>query len=124
MSKRIGIQRIYDDARNTSGRRVLVDRVWPRGISKDEAELDGWYKDIAPSTGLRQWFGHDPKRWAEFKQKYREELKADEKRRRLEELARIARSDGLLLLYGAKDPKHNQAVVLREVVQEMLDSSS
>lgn len=124
MSRRIGIQRIYDDARDASGKRVLVDRVWPRGISKDEANLDHWYKDIAPSTELRKWFGHDSKRWAAFRQKYRKELKAEEKRRQLEELAEIARSDGLLLLYGAKDEAHNQAVVLLEVIEELCERSS
>lgn len=123
MSRRIGIQRIYDDARDASGKRVLVDRVWPRGISKDEANLDHWYKDIAPSTELRKWFGHDPKLWAAFKQKYRKELKAQDMRQLLKELADMARSDGLTLFYGARDDEHNHAVVLREVLEEMLESA-
>lgn len=101
---------------------MLVDGVWPRGISKDAAALDYWYKDLAPSTGLRKWFGHDPKLWAAFKQKYRKELRDDDKRGRLEELAEMARSGPLTLLYGAKDTAHNQAVVLREVLEEMLQS--
>ncbi|QKK01466.1 MAG: DUF488 family protein [Pseudomonadota bacterium] len=125
MSKpEIGIQRIYDDKGQVSATRVLVDRVWPRGISKDEADLDHWYKEIAPSTELRKWFGHDPKLWAAFKQKYRKELKDDDKREKLGELAEMARSDGLVLLYGARDDEHNQAVVLREVIEELCERSS
>jgi len=115
----IKTRRICDDPGDDSGHRVLVDRVWPRGISKKEADLDDWYKDLAPSTELRKWFGHDPQRWAAFKQKYRKELKDDDKRRQLEELAGMARSKGLVLLFGAKDTEHNQAVVLREMLEEM-----
>jgi len=125
MSKpEIGIQRIYDDKGQVSATRVLVDRVWPRGISKDEADLDHWYKEIAPSTELRKWFGHDPKLWAAFKQKYRKELTDDDKREKLGELAEMARSGGLVLLYGARDDEHNQAVVLREVIEELCERSS
>jgi len=116
---RIEIRRIYDDPGDDSGCRVLVDRVWPRGISREEADLDGWHKDLAPSAELRKWFGHDPKLWAAFKQKYRKELKDEGKRRQLEELAGTARSEGLVLLFGAKDTEHNQAVVLREVLAEI-----
>jgi len=115
----ITTRRIYDDPGDDSGHRVLVDRVWPRGISKEEADLDDWYKDLAPSAELRKWFGHDPKLWAAFKQKYRKELKDDGKRGQLEELAGMARSEGLVLLFGAKDTEHNQAVVLREILEEM-----
>ncbi|MDZ7789133.1 MAG: DUF488 domain-containing protein [Xanthomonadales bacterium] len=118
----VRIRRIYEQAGEAEGTRVLVDGVWPRGISKDAAALDYWYKDLAPSTGLRKWFGHDPKLWAAFKQKYRKELRDDDKRGRLEELAEMARSGPLTLLYGAKDTAHNQAVVLREVLEEMLQS--
>ncbi|RFF33027.1 DUF488 domain-containing protein [Wenzhouxiangella sediminis] len=120
MSDRIRIQRIYDHDQDTTGTRVLVDRVWPRGVSKDDANLDHWYKELAPSSELRKWFGHDPKLWAAFKQKYRKELKDDDKREQLRELAEMAGSDGLVLLYGAKDTEHNQAVVLREVLEEIL----
>ncbi|MEE4304616.1 MAG: DUF488 family protein, partial [Wenzhouxiangella sp.] len=116
------IQRIYDDDLAGGGTRVLVDRVWPRGISKDDADLDHWFKDLAPSSELRKWFGHDPRLWAAFKQKYRKELRNEEKREQLEELAEIASDGKLVLLYGAKDEEHNQAVVLREVLGEMLQS--
>lgn len=118
----VRIRRIYDRAGEAEGTRVLVDGVWPRGISKDHAGLDHWYKALAPSTGLRKWFGHDPKLWAAFKQKYRKELRDEDKRGRLEELAEVARSGPLTLLYGAKDKEHNQAIVLREVLEEMLQS--
>ncbi|MFW5926814.1 MAG: DUF488 domain-containing protein [Wenzhouxiangella sp.] len=120
MTDAIRIGRIHDDQGESRGTRVLVDRVWPRGISKDEAALDHWYRDVAPSTELRKWFGHEPKRWATFKRKYRAELEADDKMERLEELAEMARSGPLVLLYGARDEEHNQAVVLCEVLEEML----
>jgi len=123
MSHDIRIARIYDDQDKT-GTRVLVDRVWPRGISKDDAGLDHWYRDIAPSTELRKWFGHDPKLWAAFKQKYRKQLEDDDKHERLGELAEMARSGTLVLLYGAKDEQHNQAVVLREVLEDMIEGLS
>ncbi|HSH26881.1 MAG TPA: DUF488 domain-containing protein [Wenzhouxiangella sp.] len=121
MNKRqVTIRRVYDDAENNEGTRVLVDRVWPRGLSKKDAGHDHWYKELAPSTELRKWFGHDPELWAAFKQKYRKELREDDKQELLEELAEMARDQGLVLLYGAKDEEHNQAVVLREVIQEMI----
>lgn len=116
----IHLRRIYDQPEQGEGTRVLVDRVWPRGISKDEAGLDHWFKELAPSTELRKWFGHDPKLWAAFKQKYRKELKDDDKREKLEELAELAASGPVTLLFGAKDMKHNQAVVLREVLEQLL----
>lgn len=122
MTDRIRIQRIYDEDQAGGGTRVLVDRVWPRGISKDDADLDHWFKDLAPSAELRKWFGHDPRLWAAFKQKYRKELRDGDKREQLEELAEIAGDGKLVLLYGAKDEEHNQAVVLREVLGEMLQS--
>lgn len=118
----IRLRRIYDPPEQDEGTRVLVDRVWPRGISKDEAGLDHWFKELAPSTELRKWFGHDPKLWAAFKQKYRKELEDDDKREKLEELAGMAASGTVTLLFGAKDTEHNQAVVLREVVEEILQS--
>ncbi|NEZ02685.1 DUF488 domain-containing protein [Wenzhouxiangella sp. XN201] len=119
-SPRIRLRRIYDDPAKDEGRRVLVDRIWPRGISRDEAGLDRWFKELAPSTELRKWFGHDPKLWAAFKQKYRKELKDQDKREKLEELAELAASGPVTLLFGAKDTEHNQAVVLREALEEMI----
>ncbi|WP_376695621.1 DUF488 domain-containing protein [Wenzhouxiangella sp. EGI_FJ10305] len=117
---KIRLQRIYDEPDAPGGTRVLVDRVWPRGISKDQAGLDHWFKELAPSTELRKWFGHDPKLWAAFKQKYRKELEDDDKREKLEALAELAASGPVTLLFGAKNTEHNQAVVLREVLEETL----
>lgn len=118
----IRLRRIYDEPEKDEGTRVLVDRVWPRGISRDAADLDHWFKELAPSTELRKWFGHDPKLWAAFKQKYRQELEDDDKREKLKELVELAASGPLTLLFGAKDTEHNQAVVLHEVLEEMLYS--
>jgi len=109
------LQRVYDTGAITPGHRILVDRVWPRGISKERARLKEWRRDLAPSSKLRQWFGHDPSRWDEFRAKYRAELKS--KQEEMERLKRIARRKTLVLLYGAKDPGHNQAVVLAEILQ-------
>lgn len=116
----IRIKRIYDPYSPEDGRRILVDRVWPRGMRKDEAGLDEWLKDLAPSTALRKWFGHDPARWEEFQARYRAELDAPESRELLERLARDAEAGTVTLLYGAKDERHNQAVVIRQLVQERL----
>jgi uncharacterized protein YeaO (DUF488 family) len=96
---------------------VLVDRLWPRGISKDAAAFDLWMKDIGPSNELRQWFGHDPKKWPDFRKKYRRELKT--KIDLLDELKDLAkRHSTLTLLYGARDEKHNQAAVIAELLGE------
>lgn len=105
------IKRIYDSAEKSDGVRVLVDRIWPRGISKERAHLDLWLKEIAPSNALRKWFGHDPKRWAGFAAKYRKELagKTDLVR---QIKALETENDKLTLLYSAQDQLHNQAVVL------------
>jgi len=92
--------------------RVLVDRVWPRGLSKSDVAVDRWLKDVAPSTKLRQWFGHEPSRWTEFRRRYRAELMRQAEL--LSELRVIARKGTLTLVYSARDERHNQAVVLRE----------
>jgi len=111
----IVIQRIYEAETQPRGYRVLVDRVWPRGISKERARLDEWLRDLAPSTELRKWFNHDPSRWDEFRARYRVELTVQ--REDLQRLKRIALQGTLVLLYGAKDTVHNQAVVLAELLQ-------
>jgi uncharacterized protein YeaO (DUF488 family) len=108
----VRVKRIYERASSEDGARVLVDRVWPRGISKSKARIDTWMKDVAPSTALRKWFGHDPERWPEFRCRYRAEL-ADH-RQLLKELRALGRKGPLTLVYSARDEKHNQAVVLRE----------
>ncbi len=112
----ISIKRIYEPAKPDDGFRVLVDRLWPRGLSKDKARLDLWLKDIAPSDKLRKWFGHDPARWGEFRKRYGNELEGKEDL--LRTLAGKAESGKVTLLYGAKDTEHNQAIVLKEHLEE------
>ena len=106
----VQIRRAYDPPRRDDGYRVLVDRVWPRGVSKDDLNLDEWRKEIAPSTRLRQWFGHDPERWKHFQERYFAEL--EKKRDSVRDLVKRARHDRITLVYGARDPDHNQAVAL------------
>ena len=114
----IDLQRAYerDPLQGSPKRhRFLVDRLWPRGIKKADLSLEGWAKDVAPSDRLRQWFGHDPRRWHEFQSRYRRELAAPEQRERLQSLLAAA-GKRLTLVYGAKDEKHNQALVLRDLL--------
>ena len=110
----VRVKRAYLPPGPDDGSRVLVDRLWPRGLSKSEAAIDRWMKDLAPSTELRQWFGHDPSRWDEFRRKYKAELSA--KSDLLEELRALARSGPLTLVFGARDERHNQAVALRDIL--------
>jgi uncharacterized protein YeaO (DUF488 family) len=119
----IQMRRVYEPPAPNDGYRVLIDRVWPRGVSKEEAQLDGWLKEVAVSSDLRRWFGHDPARWAEFRERYRNELRAPERRACLAELAERARTGPVTIVYGARDTKHNNAVVLAEVLDEALASS-
>ena len=111
-------KRVYDAPSPDDGRRVLVDRIWPRGMRKDRLKIDAWLRDLAPSTELRQWFAHDPKRWAEFSQRFKTELQAPEQQARLDELIASAPQGTLTLVYGARDAEHNQAVVLRDILEE------
>jgi uncharacterized protein YeaO (DUF488 family) len=111
MKTRVRLKRVYDPPSSEDGRRVLVDRLWPRGLSKQKARLDDWLKEVAPSHELRRWFGHDPERWAEFRRRYEEELKGAPA---LEQLKRMAAEGPLTLLYAARDEAHNEAVVLAE----------
>jgi len=104
----------------TDGYRVLVDRVWPRGRSKEALALDEWMKELAPSTELRKWFGHDPGRFDEFRSRYRRELGRAPARSLLAELAARAAHETVTLVYGAKDEEHNQAVVLAEALEEQI----
>ena len=110
------IKRIYDSPEKDDGFRVLVDRLWPRGVSKEKAHLDLWLKEIAPTDALRKWFGHDPKRWTEFAAKYRKELGG--KKELTAQIKKLARDhDNVTLLYAAHDASHNQAVVLQQVLK-------
>jgi len=112
----IKLKRAYDEPKPQDGRRVLVDRLWPRGVSKEDAELDEWMKDIAPSDDLRKWFGHDAERWDEFRDRYFAEL--DEKPDLVAQLREWADGHALTLVYGAKDEEHNNAVALKEYLQQ------
>lgn len=111
---RICLKRAYVPASADDGVRILVDRLWPRGVSKQDAALDDWMKEIAPSAELRRWFGHDPARWAEFRRRYTAELKS--KTEELDRLRAIAASKTVTLVYGARDEEHNDAIVLRDVL--------
>jgi uncharacterized protein YeaO (DUF488 family) len=114
----IRLKRAYEPAASSDGYRVLIDRLWPRGVSRDRAGLDVWDRELAPSTELRQWFGHDPSRFQQFRRRYIEEL--HHQRPRLTELRRRARAGTLTLVYSAHDSEHNDAVVLAEVLRRGL----
>lgn len=111
----IRIKRIYERADKDNGVRVLVDRLWPRGIEKGKAKIDYWMKDIAPSNGLRKWFSHKEERWQEFKRRYFEELK--DKKDDLNQLKKLGKAKAITLLYAAKDTKNNNAKALLEFIK-------
>ena len=114
----IKLKRAYQPAVVTDGRRFLVDRVWPRGRRKEDLQIEAWLKDAGPSAELRKWFGHDVRRWPEFQQRYRRELDAHPGV--LAPLLTAGRSGDVTLVYGAKDEEHNQAVVIKQVLDEQL----
>lgn len=107
----IKIKRVYDAAARSDGRRFLVERLWPRGVKKDELKLDGWLKDAAPSTGLRKWFDHDPAKWKEFQRRYEAELKADPEA--WQPILEAAGKSAVTLLFSSRDPEYNNVVALR-----------
>ena len=117
----VRLKRVYEPAEWTDGARVLVDRLWPRGVSRERARLDRWERELAPSAGLRKWFGHDPDRFEEFRRRYLEELRRQ--RPRLAGLRQLARSGTLTLVYAARDPEHNGAVVVAEALRRGLPSA-
>lgn len=119
MAPKIQIQRVYD-RRPVKGVAVLVDRIWPRGIRKEELADHPWMRELGPSDELRQWFGHMPERWPEFRRRYRKELAQPRQRGLLDDLAETARKRPLTLLYGARDTERNQAVVIRELLEKRL----
>jgi len=112
----VQIKRAYEAPSPADGYRVLIDRLWPRGVSRDHARLDEWARELAPSTELRRWFGHEPERYEEFRRRYRGELVAHAEQ--LRELRARARQGTLTLVYGARDTEHNDAVVLAEVLRD------
>ena len=109
---KVALKRVYEPPSDADGARILVDRLWPRGLSKEKARVDLWLKEIAPTTALRQWFGHDPAKWAEFQRRYRAELKANDAA--VSELKAALAGGPATLVYGARDEAHNDAVVLAE----------
>jgi uncharacterized protein YeaO (DUF488 family) len=113
----IKTKRVYEHASEEDGFRVLVDRLWPRGLSKESAQIDVWLKEIAPSDNLRKWFSHDPKKWSEFKKRYREELK--ERKEIVSKIKSLEKEKKVItFLYSAKDKEHNNAVFLQEYMQK------
>ena len=109
----ISLKRAYEPTAKTDGVRVLVDRLWPRGATKTKANIDLWAKDLAPSTDLRKWFGHDPEKWSEFQKKYRAELKGNPA---LLEIRALSHQENVTLVYAAKDELHSHALVLKQVL--------
>jgi len=107
----IRIKRVYQEPDGEDGTRILVDRLWPRGLTKEKAKVDLWLKDVAPSTELRKWFAHDPAKWAEFRSRYLEELKGNKEQLSL--LRQEAAKGTVTLVFGAKDQQHNEAVILQ-----------
>jgi uncharacterized protein YeaO (DUF488 family) len=112
---RISVVRVYGLGDEDVGYRILVDRLWPRGLSKQELHLDEWLKELAPSTELRRWFDHRPERWTEFQKRYRAELQQHQQQ--LDRIAKLAVRRRIALLYGARDQQHNEAIVLAEVLE-------
>jgi uncharacterized protein YeaO (DUF488 family) len=114
VAENIKLKRAYDSARSGDGTRILIDRLWPRGVRKADAAIDLWAKDIAPSTVLRKWFGHDPARWHEFRRRYSNEIHRHQDR--LDELRALAQEGRITLVFAAHDEAHNDAVILREIL--------
>ena len=111
----VHIKRAYEPPAKKDGTRILVDRLWPRGLSKEKAGIDIWLKEIGPSTELRKWFGHDPEKWTEFRTKYRAQLK--DKKEMIEEIKKASRRGPVTLIYAAREEEHNHAVVLQEYLK-------
>jgi uncharacterized protein YeaO (DUF488 family) len=117
------MKRAYDPPSSRDGYRVLIDRLWPRGVAKEELKLDDWLKDLAPSAELRRWFGHDPAKWSEFQKRYRAELATGSARGKLHDLAERALDEPVTLVYSAKDEEHNDAVVLKKLLDSEMKRS-
>lgn len=119
----VRIKRIYETRDRADGLRILVDRLWPRGVTKSEARIDAWRRDLAPTKALRQWFDHDPSRWDEFRLRYRNELESAGKMEELRVLGDKARREPITLVYAARDEQRNNAVVIKKLI-EMLSGPS
>jgi uncharacterized protein YeaO (DUF488 family) len=114
----MGLKRIYEKPDITDGKRILVDRLWPRGVKRSTANVDLWLKAVAPSDELRQWFAHDPEKWKEFQAKYKKELDGSKP---LKELVHLVKTTDVTILYAAKDPEHNNAIVLAGIIEERIN---
>lgn len=117
MKTKLSIKRVYEEASKADGCRVLVDRLWPRGLKKEDAAVDEWAKGLAPTQELRKWFGHDPEKWKEFQKKYKAELKKNEAVKTF--ITDHKSEKHITLLYGAKDEEHNQATVLKDFLEAL-----
>jgi len=118
------VKRVYESKEAGDGTRILVDRLWPRGLRSEQAALDEWMKDVAPSDELRKWFAHDPAKWTEFKRKYTQGLAAPEKAALLKRIAKLAESGNVTLVYAAKDTEHNNARVLEELIARAAENKA
>jgi uncharacterized protein YeaO (DUF488 family) len=116
----IGIKRAYEAARAEDGYRVLVDGLWPRGMTKGQLKVDAWMREIAPSASLRKWYGHKPEKWEEFRNKYRQELSKPPRKALLDELIERAREEQMTLVFGARDAERSNAAVLAEMIRHRL----
>lgn len=112
-------KRVYDLPEKTDGKRILVDRFWPRGLAKERAKIDVWLREIAPSNELRKWFGHKPEKWKEFQHRYGEELRRSERKEQLRHLRALTRKGSVTLLFAAKDGRHNNAIALAATMKRM-----
>ncbi len=115
MNMNIKLKRVYEKPQKTDGFRILVDRLWPRGVSKQQAQIDLWLKEIAPNNKLRKWFNHDPGKWDDFVQRYEKEIQANPQKEKLAQI--IKRYKVVTLLFGASDPKYNNAVALKKILK-------
>lgn len=114
----VKLKRVYEESAKNDGKRILVDRIWPRGVSKEKADLYEWFKEIGPSKELRQWFNHDPSKFDEFKRKYKKELQDGEQKASYDKLKSIQKENSIItLVYAAKDEENNQAQVLKEMLE-------
>ncbi len=118
----IGVKRVYEAPEAVDGKRFLVERLWPRGIKKESLKMDGWIKEVAPSNELRQWFGHDPAKWEEFRHRYTTELESN--RDHWQPLLTEARHGTVTLLYSAHDQEHNNAIVLKAFLEDRLEKGA
>ena len=119
---RLEVKRAYEPPAKSDGKRILVDRIWPRGVTKAALSLHSWAKELAPSTTLRKWFGHDPEKWDEFRRRYFQEL--DKQPEAIEALAAECREGPVTLIFAAKDVQHNQAIALRQYLREWIEARS